>query len=268
MGEKHATRQSTLLLIQVLRVVAVGLGSRTTRLNQLLFVPIAGLFMHTVFFTRSDDILLDYRLAMAVTAELFVSSDFILLRKHQPEIRQIGQKRPTSEMSVFARLWWAAKLSVAARGVGWSFEPTDHLPPRPTTSRRRFIISQLAWLGVYGLEQDIISIIMRAHPCYSKNGPSFGALGWLWRTTIWIHPVMAYLKLSIPHTALSIICVAIGVSEPGDWPHIFDSLWKAYTVRNVWGRVWHQMLRKVCGWTRWPSLYRILKYYFLRRLST
>ncbi len=43
----------------------------------------------------------------------------------------------------------------------------------------------------------------------------------------------------------SILSVAVGLSEPRDWPPLFGSPRGAYTVRNCWGRVWHQMLRKV-----------------------
>ncbi|CAH0057495.1 unnamed protein product [Clonostachys solani] len=55
-------------------------------------------------------------------------------------------------------------------------------------------------------------------------------------------------------TCLTVICmyyfaagltVAIGLNKPESWPPIFGSLRNAYTIRGLWGRTWHQVLRRV-----------------------
>ncbi len=177
----------------------------------------------------------------------FSASDFILLRKYQPELRKIGQRKPASEMSLLARLWWAGSLDIAIRGVGWTHEPTNHIPPRPKGTRAQFIASQFLWIGVYFIQFDILSILIRANPCFGTGGPSFSAFGWPWRATVWLYPMTACVSTSMGYVAVSIASVAVGLSEPRDWPCLFGSPWKAYTVRNCWGRAWHQMLRKVYG---------------------
>ncbi|CAG9956585.1 unnamed protein product [Clonostachys rosea f. rosea IK726] len=55
-------------------------------------------------------------------------------------------------------------------------------------------------------------------------------------------------------TCLTVICmyyfaaaltVAIGLNKPESWPPIFGSLRNAYTIRGLWNRTWHQVLRRV-----------------------
>ena len=70
--------------------------------------------------------------------------------------------------------------------------------------------------------------------------------------------------LSLLHIGYNILSVAVGMSEPRDWPHLFGSPLKGYTLRKCWGwvhfhkfklrhwsfkliysRIWHQKLRKL-----------------------
>ncbi|VUC24039.1 unnamed protein product [Clonostachys rosea] len=55
-------------------------------------------------------------------------------------------------------------------------------------------------------------------------------------------------------TCLTVVCmyyfaaavtVAIGINKLESWPPIFGSLRNAYTIRGLWGRTWHQVLRRV-----------------------
>jgi len=41
------------------------------------------------------------------------------------------------------------------------------------------------------------------------------------------------------------LTVALGVNEPRDWRPPFGSLAQAYSVQNLWGKVWHQNLRSL-----------------------
>jgi len=101
------------------------------------------------------------------------------------------------------------------------------------------------WMVFYIIQFDIVSIFVRANPCFATGGPSLIAFGWLWRSTAWLYVSLAYCTLSLLYMAYSIVSVAIGMTEPWDWPHLFGSPLDGYTVRNAWGRVWHQLLRKL-----------------------
>jgi hypothetical protein len=86
---------------------------------------------------------------------ILTASDYILLRNHQPELRKIGQKKATSEMTFKERLMWSASLLATPRGIGWAHEPTDQIPPRPTASRGKFIASQFLWIIFYSILWDV-----------------------------------------------------------------------------------------------------------------
>ncbi len=243
---KHALNPNLFGLVHPLLFTALALGSKTkSRVTELFFIPIAFICVHMVFFSASESRTSDYILALNVIGIFFTASDYILLQRYQPELRKIGQRKPTSEMSLPARLWRAASLVVAPRGVGWAHEPTNHIAPRPNGTRAQFIASQFMWIAAYFIQFDIFSILVRANPCFGTGGPSFSAFGWPWRATVWIHPFIAFVSMSMLYATASILSVAVGLSEPRDWPPLFGSPRGAYTVRNCWGRVWHQMLRKV-----------------------
>ena len=146
------------------------------------------------------------------------------------------------------RLLWATSLVGNPRGVGWIHEPTLHLPPRPTSTRLKFMLSQFMWMVFYILQLEITNIFVRENPCFVAGGPSLTDFGWLWRSTVWLFVLLLYSWLSLLYTAYSIVIVALEISEPRDWPHLFGSPLDAYTVRSCW------------GWVDWSfSLYLTLK---------
>ncbi|KIM45592.1 hypothetical protein M413DRAFT_24764 [Hebeloma cylindrosporum] len=175
------------------------------------------------------------------TLFILTTTDYILLRHHQPELRKIGQKKSTSDMTTIEQVAWAASLLATPRGIGWTHEPTAHLPAQPTASRRKFIAFQFLWIIFYGILFDITLIHIQGNPCFSKGGPSLAAFGWWWRTTVWVNIVSLYCTLSGVYASASIVSVAIGLYEPKDWCHLFGSPLDAYTSDS---RVWHQALRK------------------------
>ncbi|KAF5326880.1 hypothetical protein D9619_003995 [Psilocybe cf. subviscida] len=245
-GKAADLNQGLTLLIFSLQVVACAHGgSKNAQFNWVLFILIASLCFYHIFFTASNDAVGDYMSAMNVSCFIFTASDYILLRNRQPELRQIGQRKPTSEMSLWERLKWGFNLSVTPRTVGWSSEPTSHIRSKPTSGRVAFIATQLVWIFFYYIMFDATSIVALSIPIYGRGGPTFAEYGWIWRATIWNHIFNTYALLSIIYSSASVVTVALGLYQPGDWPHIFGYFGRdGYTVRNIWGRVWHQMLRK------------------------
>ena len=238
MRGKHDPNPALLGLIYL--ILILGLvnhnGKPSQRSHWLFFIAIASLCIYRVFFCASSNIASDYFSTGSITAAFFISLDYILLRKHQPELRPSGQK-PLSEMPLKDRLWWATSLSGHPRGIGWTHESTLHIPPRPSSTPGRFILSQLMWMVFYILQFDIANILVRANPCFATGGPSLTAFGWLWRSTAWLYVSLAYSTLSLLYITYSIVSVAIGMSDPRDWPHIFGSPLDGYTLRNCWGWV-------------------------------
>ena len=209
-------------------------GKPSQRSQWLFFIPIASVCIYLTFFCSSSNPTLGFVATAPIPGTFFISVDYLLLRKYRRELQPLGQK-PLSEMPPKDRLWWASSLTGNPRGIGWTHEPTLYIPPRPSSTRRRFILSQLMWMVFYILQFDITNILVRANPCFTSGGPSLIAFGWLWRSTAWLFVSLAYCSMSLSHIAYSILSVAMGFSEPRDWPHIFGSLLDAYTLRNCWG---------------------------------
>ncbi|KIM45593.1 hypothetical protein M413DRAFT_24765 [Hebeloma cylindrosporum] len=162
---------------------------------------------------------------MAFVNLIPAASDYILLRNRQPELRKIGQKKSTSDMTFIEHLSWAASLLATPRGIGWAHEPTDHLPPRPTDSRGQFIASQFLWIMFYYILWDITLIHIQGNPCYRTGGPSLAGFGWWWRTTAWVY---------------------IDCTNPGIGPTSLDRPLTLTAFENVGAdsRVWHQLNRR------------------------
>jgi hypothetical protein len=238
MREKNDLNPSFLGLCQLILLIALVHGGRpNVRYNWIFVIPIFILYIYSVVFCASDSATSDYALIMGFLPLIPTTSDYILLRNRQPELRKIGQKKTTSEMTFTERFVWAASLLATPRGIGWAHEPIAYLPPRPTTSRGKFIASQLRWIIFYSILFDITRIHNQENPCFRTGGPSLAACGWRWRTTVWMYVISGYCIMSRAYAIGSIVSVAPGFYEPRDWPHLFGSPLDAYTVRKCWGYV-------------------------------
>ncbi|KIM39004.1 hypothetical protein M413DRAFT_419386 [Hebeloma cylindrosporum] len=246
MRGKHDLHPSYFGLCQLILLFALIHGGQpNARCNWIFFVAIFILYSYSVLFCASDSGGADFALITSLLHLIPTASDYILLRNHQPELRKIGQKKPSSEMTFAERFVWAVSLITTARGLGWAHEPKGQvIPPRPTASRRKFIASQFLWIIFYYIIFDTAGIHIQQNPCFKKGGPSLTAFGLWWRATGWAYIILLYSTMSGVHIMMSIVSVAIRLYEPGDWPHMFGSPLTAYTVRKCWGRVWHQTHRK------------------------
>jgi len=235
MRGKHDLNTSFLGLCQVILLFALVHGGRPdARYNWVFAIPIFILYIYSVFFCASDSPTSDYASVMTFVPLIPTASDYILLRNRQSELRKVGQKKTTFEMTFTERLAWATSLVATPRGIGWAHEPTAHLPPRPTASRGKFIAFQFFWILFYSILWNITLIHSQQNPCYKTGGPSLTAFGW-W--TAWVYIVSMYCSMSGIYVIGSIIFVATGLYEPRDCPHLFGSSLQAYTVRKCWGYV-------------------------------
>ena len=62
--------------------------------------------------------------------------------------------------------------------------------------------------------------------------------------------ILDSLMLDREYRKASMLFVGLHLSTPDRWPSLFGSVRDLYTVRNFWGRVWHQIFRQIftrCG---------------------
>ncbi|KIJ59718.1 hypothetical protein HYDPIDRAFT_100254 [Hydnomerulius pinastri MD-312] len=150
----------------------------------------------------------------------------------------------------------ALDLAGNLRGYGWNWSKGLYVPleTRPTSSRSRFVTSAFISAGVHAF---ICGILHRAVQSFSPD--TFGSIngGTIFDATL--PPLIRYFRSSIIATlcAFGIYCVlqmgydlciisaiVIFGQDPAQWPPAFEAPWFATSVRDFWGRRWHQWFRR------------------------
>ncbi|KAJ7690228.1 membrane bound O-acyl transferase family-domain-containing protein, partial [Mycena rosella] len=236
-------------------LVLISLVIKPSPYRQWFFVPLlflswrlvmdgqAGYLMSTVWFMRllmsSDHILLtDVQRELILLPAVDVSRARRMASNHR---RKNIENAPLAQ-----RVRWAMNLFLNPRGVGWAHEPRAALspPPPPTTPRTAFLARQLAQLFAALLVLDLANLHARRNPAFRLQ-TGLAAAGLPWRvlgTLVWAAGAAA--TFSLVHSTASIVCVALRVSRPCDWPPLFGSLADMRSVRTFWARGWHQLLRR------------------------
>ncbi|KAJ7682049.1 membrane bound O-acyl transferase family-domain-containing protein [Mycena polygramma] len=218
--------------------------------RRLLFLPL--LLMSPYLLSLSTlSPTLDYCLSNAWFTYLFAASDFILLTDVQRELRMVKPPQradePIENAPLSRRIAWATKLFTSARGLGWAHEPRYANPPRPSPSTPRgpFVRSQILQAVAVAALCELVNIFNMRNPAMYAGGPSLAAHGWLWRYLVvwaWCIPLVGLSVCN--HTLSAAFSVGTGASGPEDWPPFLGSITLAWSVRNFWGRVWHQTMRR------------------------
>jgi hypothetical protein len=183
---------------------------------------------------------------------------FLLHRDPSTDFYRIKDRHDLVSGGWITRLKWAAALSVTARGIGWNFQVPKCPPLRGPRTRAAFVrkriitITQklLVFVSVcYGI---IIPFHINVYHL-ATTPPSASNLGLHWGDTIILplHPVL-FLKralaswtyimatrigLSAAYEIAALVGVALGLTDPEEWPDAFGSAKDAYTVRKCWGCV-------------------------------
>jgi hypothetical protein len=70
-----------------------------------------------------------------------------------------------------------------------------------------------------------------------------------------------YFAMSMHYALFAFLAVLLGLSQPEDWPPMFNPIRGTTTVRDFWGRYWHQQLRHPLAQIgeAWCAFFRIPK---------
>jgi hypothetical protein len=223
------------VVLAILSLSVLGMTATSPSARKAIFAPITALSIYLVFFTASDNLPNDYFQGCATMINLFRMSDLLLLTDVQKEIRKKGETRDISTLPFLTRLWWSLTLYASLRGVGWSHEPTSHLPVPPKTTKLGFLLRQSLALAQSYLVFNLGNLLVLLNSSFSEGGPPFTSQKW------WIRPTVIGQTLQVKgflnglYALCSIISVIATLSTPYDWPPLFGSFTGAYTVRNYWG---------------------------------
>ena len=159
-----------------------------------------------------------------------------------------GSENVPSNFPFMKKFWWMLDLAFSARLVGWLQEPRDHLPPHPQSSRREFFRNTFLKLIVSAILLDITTLASvqgtgfdsRAHG--STDGPEtyLATVPFLRRVPyVLAWGIRVGNLVTVPHSIVALVCVGLGGSSPTLWPDIWGRWRDAYTVRKLWGYVFH-----------------------------
>jgi hypothetical protein len=217
----------------------------------LLFLPLLIMSPYLLSLSTGHRTM-DYFIGNAWFTYLFAASDFILLTDVQRELRMVKPPQradePIEEASLSRRITWATQLFSSSRGIGWAHEPRYANPPRPSpsTPRGAFVRAQIAEAVAMLLLFETVNFFNMRNPSLYAGGPSLAAYGWLWRyAAVWAWSLPMAALAMCQHSMSAAFSVATGASDPEDWPPYMGSIALAWSVRNFWGRIWHQTMRRV-----------------------
>ncbi|KAF2116638.1 membrane bound O-acyl transferase family-domain-containing protein [Lophiotrema nucula] len=211
----------------------------------------------------------EYPLNVMVWTCIFTYLDWILLsspdrerwhRIHYGKTSDAGDKRDGKNdivpQSFFSRAWWALRLAIQTRHIGWSQQVKNvRMEVDADYPRWKFIIRKTlraAWM--YLLTDTIYAYTASTqHGNYRGYENEKGIVGFtdlpLSRkfTLAWLQIILTYTSLEFFNTAAGVIAVATGLANPRDCPSSFGDLKETYTIRKAWGTAWHQNMRRFCS---------------------
>jgi hypothetical protein len=229
------------LVVCMIIILVASLIVKPSPYRPLFCIPLIGIGYYLLYHTTSGDVISDLSFGFGITSLVAAALDYIVLTEPQTQLFKRGQKMPSSSFpSLWERVKWALDLLTSQRGIGWTHEPTEKLPPSPfasgNVSRQNFITYQLVAIAGYFLLFDMCSIHLGSRPSFSIAGPPLSSEPFLWKcinASAWAMSVFA--GLSISHSLVSIAFVGLGIwSDLSQWKPFFGSWKDAYTVRRLW----------------------------------
>ncbi|KAJ6614594.1 membrane bound O-acyl transferase family-domain-containing protein, partial [Mycena sp. CBHHK59/15] len=228
----------------------LALAVKPSPYRRLFFIP---LLLMSPYMLSLDvgHVTANYMIGTVWFTYLFAASDWILLTDVQRELHMVKPLQradePIEKASLSRRISWGMKLWSSTRGIGWAHEPRHALPPRPSpsTPRSTFVLSQILWAVVLAVLLEAVNFFNMPNPALYPGGPSLAAYGWVWRyEAVWAWGMPMYLLGVVQHHFAATLSVATGSSDPEDWPPFCGSITHSWSVRNFWGRTWHQSMRR------------------------
>ncbi|KGO44061.1 hypothetical protein PEX2_020700 [Penicillium expansum] len=161
-----------------------------------------------------------------------------------------------------SRLIAAFRLLSQTRAVNTQWQ-VKNVPSHPkyylrrgmqVPTRGRFLLRQLGIVAWQCLVLDIVQTVslQQTKEC-GLHEPASLEIEWMVPVGQWVERIATHLSIwfvvnrlitDLAYRVLSIFFVGIGLDSPADWPPAFGSMADAFTLRNFWGKFWHQFMRQ------------------------
>ncbi|KAL6230117.1 hypothetical protein BDW75DRAFT_248933 [Aspergillus navahoensis] len=194
----------------------------------------------------------------AQAPDLFLHSGVTYNEHYEWLCRTKGHRPP---FTLLQRARWACAMSNNGRRIGtkWQVVPThpfdpdrpDYIPTRTTFLVHRLLTIVLWCIVLYFLGGPPFHF---AFPPYITRERQEVLLD-EYNLALYALPSRFWLSMSfilglstlqrVNYNILSVIAVALRLSDPEDWPPMKGPFLGTWSVRRFWGHTWHQMIRPI-----------------------
>ncbi|KAK6351044.1 hypothetical protein TWF718_004218 [Orbilia javanica] len=257
------TLQGALLGVTVVSTLILSLPS-TSFVRYTIYPLPALLVLRALLWPPSEGSAKDtYLLGLFVTDTSFKMFDYLYLQGYNApatfrKVDRVGKtitKVHEYPQDTWGQIKWGLSLVTSHRGIGWNIQVPLQKIKYPC-SHVAFIFESMVsvlsiYLGLYtcgGLCDYMVQVLRKEvdspYPwVYDlfKNG--------IFQMVVAFMGIFAMVSNSVLiYNLVRMICVTSGIG--GDWgkieswPNMFGDFEDAWSIRNVWGRAWHQNLRR------------------------
>lgn len=214
----------------------LALTIRPSPYRWILFLPTASIYCYLAFRTTTGDAAGDIGLGNGLMSLLLFAVDYILLTDVQTELRLKGQTSSISSLGFFDRLWWAVRLFLTPRGIGWMHASSSLRSPKNPSSRMGFVCAKLLKAFTYILLERFISVVNHFNPALQDTEARSARHYGVYYQTLAVlgYALTLFSGVNVVFCMTSSLSVLFGLSESKDWPDVFGDIRDAYSVQRFW----------------------------------
>ena len=168
------------------------------------------------------------------------------LRTSEPTGTPIETPSDVQSYPFRRKLWWSASLMSNFRLIGWSQRVKNIAFVPASTTRSQSCVCHALLVLQYNIILDARNyLITHTSLLTSQTVHTFFSLP-LHRQLIyvWAGILNSAANIGLGYHLPALLAIATHLSPPQSWPSVLGPWSSAHTVRNAWGKLWHQYLRR------------------------
>ena len=169
-----------------------------------------------------------------------------IYRTSEPDGSRIETPQDVRSYPLHHKLWRNINLVTNLRGIGWNWRVRNILLVDASTTRLSACLTHLLLILKYAIICDsrdyLVEHTTLLNPQTTTSYFSLPLLNQL--IYVWMGILNSAAGLAIGYHIPALIVIALHLSIPQSWPPVNGNWSSVYTVRNAWGKLWHQYLRR------------------------
>ncbi|KUJ18906.1 uncharacterized protein LY89DRAFT_732445 [Mollisia scopiformis] len=211
------------------------------------------LIIHATFWTYAPTYN-EYTVSTTSMTTLFAWIDFVACHDLEHDFWKVEkdaeghvvEKRVPN--GVWEKLKWSTLFWFGYRKIGWNIQVSSISPAVPSDYPRSRFLRQmfLKTIKMY-LSLDLASTSLRLLSHSRNNADFFKEPLFTQVLSGWATASRAYFGMSFIYHIAAFIAVLLSLTPLSSWPPINGSFRQNFfSVRQTWGRLWHQFIRRYC----------------------